>query len=144
MAVRGGPFCQLSDRLKILNCSFSHRHCAGSVIGWDYQTNRQTTCRSFTGFQRKGRSPMLLRDHPLMQYHGLCSWPPVWTSIDGPENKHPRGEIGILRQVVPSKISPAKRCYLYIEYERSEYIGCLLFDDSRFCKSTNQAVAELL
>jgi hypothetical protein len=76
---------------------------------------------------------MLLREHPRMSYHGHPSWPPVWTSIDGPANKHPRGEIGILRQVVPSKISPAERCFLYIEYERSEYIGCLPFDDSTFC-----------
>jgi hypothetical protein len=76
---------------------------------------------------------MLLRDHPLMQYHGVPNWPPAWTWTDGPENRHPRGEIGILRGIVPSKISPVERCFLYIEYEKSEYIGCLLFDESAFC-----------
>jgi hypothetical protein len=76
---------------------------------------------------------MLLRDHPLMQYHGLRSWPPVWTWIDGFENKYPRGEIGILRQVVPSNILPLERCFLYIEHEESQYVGYLLFDDRAFC-----------
>src|SRR5262249_17757095 len=54
--------------------------------------------------------------------------------------KHPRGEIGILRRVVPSKISPAEKCFLYIEHEGSEYMGCLLFDDRVFCSQ----IAELL
>jgi hypothetical protein len=87
---------------------------------------------------------MLLRDHPLMQYHGLRNWPPGWTWTDGPENNHPRGEIGILRQVVPSQILPAERCLLYIEYEGSEYIGCLLFDDSRFCNQIIKLLPGLL
>jgi hypothetical protein len=76
---------------------------------------------------------MLLRYHPLLQYHDVRNWPPAWSLIDGPENKPPRREIGILRQVVPSKILPVKACFLYIDYEGSAYIGCLLFDDSAFC-----------
>jgi hypothetical protein len=76
---------------------------------------------------------MLLRDHPLMQYHGVRNWPPAWTWMDGPENKRPQGEIGILRQVVPSKILPVKACFLYVEHEGSEYIACLLMDDAAFC-----------
>ena len=78
---------------------------------------------------------MLLRDHPLMQYHSVRNWPPAWTWTGGPENRkpEPRGEIGILKEVVPSKILPLKGCFLYNEYEGSEYIGCLLFDDSAFC-----------
>jgi hypothetical protein len=33
--------------------------------------------------------PMLLRDHPLMRYHGLPNWPPAWTWIGGVEtNSH--------------------------------------------------------
>ena len=60
---------------------------------------------------------MLLRDHPLMQYHGVRNWPPAWTWTGGPEKRHPepRGEIGIVRQVEPSKISPPKGCFVYIE-----------------------------
>jgi len=83
---------------------------------------------------------MMLRDHPLMQHHGLHSWPPVWTWIDGSEKNHPRGEIGILRRVVPSKISSAEKCFPYIEHDGSEYMGCLLFDDRAFCSQ----IAELL
>jgi hypothetical protein len=77
---------------------------------------------------------MLLRDHPLMSYHGVPSWPPVWTWIDGVENKRPRrGEIGILTEVTLTKLKPANRCYLYIGHQGSSYIGCLLFDDLAFC-----------
>jgi hypothetical protein len=49
------------------------------------------------------------------------------------ENDRPRGEIGILRKVELSNVLPADRCFLYIEYEGSSYIGCLLLDDSTFC-----------
>jgi hypothetical protein len=76
---------------------------------------------------------MLLRYHPLMRSHGVPSWPPAWTWIDGGEDKHPTGEIGILRTTLLSKIQPANRCFLLISYEGSSYIGCLLFDDHAFC-----------
>ena len=83
---------------------------------------------------------MLLRDHPLMQYHGVLSWPPVWTWIGGAENKNPRGEVGILDEVVLSNIRPLDRCFLYVEHQGSMYLGCLLIDDEPCC---NQ-VANLL
>src|SRR5262245_54720546 len=76
---------------------------------------------------------MLLRDHPLMAYHGVRNWPPIWTWASGLENNRPKGEIGILRRVEQSKILPADRCFLYIEHEGSSYSGCLLFDDRNFC-----------
>jgi len=69
---------------------------------------------------------MLLRDHPLMSRYGVPNWPPVWTWMSGGDNKHPRGEVGILRRVEISKVLPANRCFLYIDYEDSSYIGCLL------------------
>jgi hypothetical protein len=28
---------------------------------------------------------MLLRNHPLMRYRGIASWPPAWTWIGGGE-----------------------------------------------------------
>jgi hypothetical protein len=83
---------------------------------------------------------MLLRNHPLMQYHGVASWPPVWTWIGGTENKNPRGEVGILDEVVLSNIRPLDRCYLYIKQESATYLGCLLIDDEAFCSQ----VARLL
>jgi hypothetical protein len=76
---------------------------------------------------------MLLRDHPLMSFKGVPSWPPVWTWIDGHEKESARGEIGILKEVTLSKINPADRCFLYIEHEGSFYLGCLLIDDNAFC-----------
>ena len=76
---------------------------------------------------------MLLRDHPLFSYRGVRSWPPTWTWTRGLDNTRPRGEIGILREVVPSHILPADRCFLYIAHEGSEYIGCFLFADTAFC-----------
>jgi hypothetical protein len=76
---------------------------------------------------------MLLRDHPLMSYHGVPSWPPVWTCKNGLQKKLRRGEIGILKSVTISNSQPADRCFLYIEHEGSSYVGCLLFDDSTFC-----------
>jgi DNA-binding NtrC family response regulator len=30
---------------------------------------------------------MLLRDHPLMSRYGVPNWPPVWTWVNGVENK---------------------------------------------------------
>jgi hypothetical protein len=76
---------------------------------------------------------MLLRDHPLMSYKGFPSWPPVWTWTYGEEDKRPKGEIGVFRRVVQSNIQPSNRCFLFIDYEESSYIGGLMVDDSVFC-----------
>src|SRR5215813_9458295 len=96
-------------------------------------------------------SAMLLRDHPLMSCRGVPSWPPSWIWLDGPKEEHPRGEVGILRSVLSSKIDPAKRCFLLISYKGSSYLGCLLFNDHVFCsqivsmlqKHCNQLIAEI-
>ena len=75
---------------------------------------------------------MLLRNHPLMRYHGANNWPTAWTLIWG-EDKHPIGELGTLRAVFPKR-EQAKRCFLLSRYEESFYLGCLLFDDEVFCR----------
>jgi hypothetical protein len=85
---------------------------------------------------------MKLRDHPLMSHHGLRNWPPAWTWIDGPEDKQPIGEIGILRMVLLSKTSLADRCFLLIRYEESCYIGCLLFEDQTFCRQITKLLQQ--
>jgi len=77
---------------------------------------------------------MHLREHPLMSCYGVPNWPPVWSWVDGPENKFPRGEVGILKWVGLTGIEPTDRCYLYIDHEGSRYLGCLLFDDHAFCR----------
>jgi hypothetical protein len=77
---------------------------------------------------------MFLRNHPLLNYQGVPSWPPVWTFTGGLENGRPRrGEIGILREVTISSVEPADRCFLHIEHEGSTYVGCLLIEDQVFC-----------
>jgi hypothetical protein len=76
---------------------------------------------------------MLLRDHSLMTYQGANSWPPRWERVDGLKNPPPQGEIGILRELIPSYLEPCDRCYLRIDHEGSTYVGCLLIDDSAFC-----------
>jgi hypothetical protein len=77
---------------------------------------------------------MLLRDHPLMSYKGMPSWPPVWTRKGSVENDRPQGEVGILQAVLPSMMHPADRFFLYTVYEGSTYLGCLLIDDRAFCR----------
>jgi hypothetical protein len=74
---------------------------------------------------------MQLRDHPLMSYRSIHNWPPAWTPREGSENKPQKGEIGILKEIMLSMIPP--RCYLVVEYQFAEYMGCLLFDDRAFC-----------
>jgi hypothetical protein len=96
------------------------------------------------GSPNKGRFPMLLREHPLMSYHRVTNWPPVWAWMEGVENKRPRGEIGILKKVSLTQIRPAKQCYLYIEHEGSLYIGCLLFDDEIFCSQIVELLRDYL
>ena len=83
---------------------------------------------------------MQLRHHPLMSFRGIRNWPPVWAWTSGLENKRPRGEVGILKDVSLTKIKPANRCYLYIDHEGSSYIGCLLFDDPTFCRHIAQVL----
>jgi hypothetical protein len=77
---------------------------------------------------------MALRNHPLLNYRGVPSWPPVWTFTGGVENKQPRRkEIGILTEVTISIVQPADRCFLHIEHKGSSYVGCLLIEDQAFC-----------
>ena len=76
---------------------------------------------------------MELRNHALMTYGRLRSWPPPWHWIGGDEDKHPKGEIGILKGAILTRIIPATACYLIIDYEKTGYMGSLLIDDSSFC-----------
>ena len=76
---------------------------------------------------------MQLREHPLMRYHGVPNWPPVWTWRGGDARRNIRGEVGVVRDVFLSNIEPRTRLYLIMEHQENEYIGCLLFNDSVFC-----------
>jgi hypothetical protein len=75
---------------------------------------------------------MLLRDHPLMSYKGNRSWPPAWSWLGERINRHPKGEVGLLKEVKAISNS-FDRCFLIIEYKKASYMGCLLIDDLAFC-----------
>ena len=84
---------------------------------------------------------MQLRDHPLMMYHGVRTWPPVWTLIRGAEKERPKGEVGVLKEITVSAVPPHSndtrsynRIFLYIEHAGQTYIGCLMLDDYAFCQ----------
>jgi hypothetical protein len=86
---------------------------------------------------------MELRNHPLMSYRRLSSWPPTWVWIGGNEDKQLRGEVGILKQVRMVDGHPiVHRCFLWIEYEDSMYLGCLLLSDFSFCERVSKLLEQ--
>src|SRR5262245_66536751 len=77
---------------------------------------------------------MKLRDHSLMRYRGISSWPPTWVGRDAKKSQQLSGELGILRNVIQSKMKQPTRLYLTIEHEGEEYLGALSFDDQLACR----------
>jgi hypothetical protein len=59
--------------------------------------------------------------------------PPEWIWTGELEDKRPKGEIGVFRRIIESNIQPSNKCFLFIDYEESNYIGCLTVDDHGFC-----------
>ena len=85
---------------------------------------------------------MLLRNHPLMMYNGIRSWPPVWVWKGGNDNSNPKGEVGILREVGLSRVPPNYGCSLIMEHLGAEYIGALLLNDRAFCRLVFDALLQ--
>src|SRR5262245_5195504 len=78
---------------------------------------------------------MLLRNHPLMMYEGIRSWPPAWFLREVVyELSHPLGAFGILKDVLPSTLPQPRICFLTIEHCNAEYVGALLLSDPVFCR----------
>jgi hypothetical protein len=77
---------------------------------------------------------MRLRNHPLISYRRVPSWPLTWLWRGGNETTHPKGEVGILKDVIPSTIEPYDRCFLVMQHRGAEYIGALLLSDTAFCR----------
>src|SRR5262249_12066646 len=77
---------------------------------------------------------MMLRDHPLIVYKGMRSWPPAWIRIGGNDNTNLKGEVSILRDATLSRVPPHSTCFLVMEHLGAEYIGALLLSDREFCR----------
>jgi hypothetical protein len=77
---------------------------------------------------------MELRSHPLMSYQSNRNWPPLWVWTGGTQNKQAEGEVGTLKSVMLVGTEPINKCYLIIEHDGEQYVGCLLFGDSSFCR----------
>ncbi|HEY6200828.1 MAG TPA: hypothetical protein VI231_19670 [Candidatus Binatia bacterium] len=89
---------------------------------------------------------MKLRNHPLKSCGGLRNWPPTWSWIGGENKSHPAGEVGVLTEVktyYPTGQTfglPLNRIFLFIDYDKSRYVGSMSFEDAEACKT----VAEIL
>ena len=77
---------------------------------------------------------MKLRDHPLMSYHGISNWPPVWIPLHQNEYKILKGEIGFLHCVIYKEGALPNKCFLIIDHEDRGYMASLIFDDTTFCR----------
>jgi hypothetical protein len=72
----------------------------------------------------------------------------MWTGKG--ENKYPRGEVGVLKEVHVSILDPGQadsrrpynRIYLFMEYRDSGYVGCLLIDDPTACRQIGEILLE--
>lgn len=74
---------------------------------------------------------MKLRDHPLMRHRSAPSWPPLWLRRVDERTKTARGEIGVLKYVHANP-NLSQKCFLVVEHEREQYVGCLIVDDLVF------------
>ena len=85
---------------------------------------------------------MKLRDHPLLSYKGVSSWPPTWLWGGGGKFVHATGEVGVLKDVMFCNIEPYEKCFLIMEHEGRKYIGTLLVGDSFFCQEIYKVLLE--
>ena len=84
---------------------------------------------------------MKLRNHPLLTYHGLHSWPPIWVPIKPAYGTTTlKGEIGTLTHTISNAL--AKKCYLRMVYENAAYMGCLLCSDVAFCSQVSAVLED--
>lgn len=77
---------------------------------------------------------MKLRNNCLVCSNGVPSWPPAWWWRGGEGNKHPLGEVGVLKDVIPCSVKPSNRCYVIMEDGGAEYLAVLRFDSYSVCQ----------
>lgn len=77
---------------------------------------------------------MEFRNHPLMRFHGVPTWPPVWSNTTPMDHgKTDRGEIGVLKDC---HCNPVVKniCFMFVEHAGQSYVGALVVDDPVFCQ----------
>jgi hypothetical protein len=94
------------------------------------------------GFIQLEVSCMKLRDHPLLSYKGISSWPPTWLWGGGDRYVHAIGEMGVLKDVFLCSVEPYEKCFLIMEHEGRKYIGTLLLRDPTFCEEIYAVLIE--
>ncbi len=67
-----------------------------------------------------------------MIFHGIPNWPPGWLHAKTDGQMRLNGEIGVLKYVHASR-RRSNKCYLVMEHENIDYVGCLIFNDITFC-----------
>ena len=85
-----------------------------------------------------------------MSYRGQPNWPPTWLWTGKGPNRRVFGEVGVLKEVhvaidepdAANSVRPYNRVYLYMEYDESRYVGCLLFDDAAACRQVGDILAQ--
>jgi hypothetical protein len=71
---------------------------------------------------------------------GMHNWPPEWLWRGGSEDTRPNGEVGLLKDVILFDIDPPTRCFLVMQHMGAEYIGCLSFGNSAFCREISRVL----
>jgi hypothetical protein len=76
---------------------------------------------------------MKLRDHPLMNYRGMKSWPPVWVESS---KKSPRKLMGEFGSFLGATLRDEMPMRLFVEMELWDhrYMGCVFISDVVFCR----------
>ena len=77
-----------------------------------------------------------------MSHGGVRNWPSAWLWRAGSDDSRPYGEVGMLREVILSEIDPPDRCFMIMQHMEAEYIGCLLFENSDFCRAIYEILRE--
>lgn len=81
---------------------------------------------------------MLLRDHPLINYRGVRTWPPRWHARGDGLAPPVVGEAGVLTEVAMShpsahNVSPPQ-LFLFMENHGHRYLAAVLVSDETFCR----------
>lgn len=85
---------------------------------------------------------MLLRDHPLMSYRGVRTWPPRWHARGDGSAPPVAGEAGVLREVTiyqpPAQRQTSAQLFLFMEHRGHQYIAAVFFSDAVFCRQVGR------